>query len=70
VPLLAEELLHRLQASPPHTTWKVDCSFVEIYNERVRAWPLLTPAQLPQSKLAVSVAEQAAGALGFCASPS
>ena len=41
MPLLAEELLHRLQASPPHTTWKVDCSFVEIYNEQ--AYDLLEP---------------------------
>jgi Kinesin motor domain len=44
VPLLAEELLHRLTCSPANTSWKVDCSFVEIYNERVR--DLLVPARL------------------------
>ena len=36
VPMLAEELFQRLEASPADTSWKVECSFVEIYNERAR----------------------------------
>ena len=34
---MAEELFERLEASPAETTWKVECSLAEIYNERVRS---------------------------------
>jgi hypothetical protein len=37
VPMLAEELFGRLEALPASTSWRVECSVVEIYNERVRA---------------------------------
>ena len=43
VPMLAEELFARLRAGGPASggakapSWRVDCSVIEIYNERVRA---------------------------------
>lgn len=34
MPMLAEELFHLLEKE---ASWRVECTFIEIYNERVRA---------------------------------